>query len=187
MITKRLFAVIALSLYIAAAASVCYFIADKIYYRNSVPYLSPIEFGKKIQFKIRKDQKGDGRFGAPRNGNRLHKGIDLEAPIKTPVRAVRSGIAIPRIDKEGYGNYVEIYHENGLMTLYAHLSRVYIKPGINKVYQGQIIGLVGSTGNAKYKGIAAHLHFEVKRNGESIDPGLILYRERAPVKKTNGY
>ncbi|MDB5820217.1 MAG: peptidase [Rhizobacter sp.] len=96
---------------------------------------------------------------------RQHKGIDYGAPTGTPVRTVGDGIVEFAGWQNGYGNVVEITHSNNRSTTYAHLSRIDTHKG-DRVSQGQIVGLVGSTGWAT----GPHLHFEVKLNGVQQDP-----------------
>jgi murein DD-endopeptidase MepM/ murein hydrolase activator NlpD len=101
-------------------------------------------------------------FG-PRWG-RMHSGIDISAPGGTPIRAVAAGRVIVAGWMGGYGNLVVIDHGNGLATAYAHQSAIYVGGG--SVSQGQTIGAVGSTGNST----GNHLHFEVRVNGNAVDP-----------------
>ena len=118
---------------------------------------------------LRQDTHGRGTFGAPRSGRRHHRGVDLEAPVGTPVRAVKGGWVVEARRDRGMGNYVEVAHGGGLSTLYAHLLRLDVRPGAH-VRQGQLLGLVGKTGNARARDIAPHLHFEVHQDGRPIDP-----------------
>ena len=118
---------------------------------------------------IRHDAKGDGRFDAPRSGGRRHRGIDLLATIDSPVRAIRSGQVVRVGLHHGFGQFVEIEHGEGLDSLYAHLNTVRVTPGV-WVRQGDQIGTVGKTGNAHHPWILPHVHLEVTRNGEPIDP-----------------
>lgn len=102
-------------------------------------------------------------FG-PRNG-RPHEGIDIPAPHGSEVRAVASGL-VSYADWAGtYGLLIKIDHGNGIETRYAHNSRLTVKPG-ERVSAGQVIARVGSTGRST----APHLHFEVRVNGEAVDP-----------------
>ncbi len=118
---------------------------------------------------IRHDAKGDGYFGAPRSGNLSHRGVDIEAPLGSAVRAIRSGLVITTGRHRGRGLYVELDHGRGLHSLYAHLHTLDVKTG-ERVVQGQPLGTVGKTGNARHHAITPHLHLEVSRQGALIDP-----------------
>jgi murein DD-endopeptidase MepM/ murein hydrolase activator NlpD len=138
-----------------------------IHFLDKTYFLCPIEYQRDIV--IRCDSRGNGFFGADRNGNRLHQGIDLFAEVGTPVLASRSGIVIAARRSRGMGNYVILRHPGGITTIYGHLSRF----NVNKnefVRQGQIIGAVGKTGNANYRNIQPHLHLEVRKNGVPQEP-----------------
>jgi murein DD-endopeptidase MepM/ murein hydrolase activator NlpD len=102
-------------------------------------------------------------FG-PRWG-RLHAGIDIPAPIGTPIRAAKSGRVVIAGWTGGYGNYTCIDHGGGMSTCYGHQSSIGVGVGQN-VSQSQVIGLVGNTGNST----GPHLHFEVRINGSPVDP-----------------
>ncbi|GAB2461680.1 MAG: peptidoglycan DD-metalloendopeptidase family protein [Comamonas sp.] len=94
-----------------------------------------------------------------------HKGTDLAAPTGTPVLTVADGTVSFAGVQSGYGNVVFIDHANDQETVYAHLSRIDVKPG-QKVRQGDEIGAVGQTGWAT----GPHLHFEFRVDGEQRDP-----------------
>ena len=96
---------------------------------------------------------------------KLHPGIDIGAPMGTPIKAAASGRVILAAYSGGYGNLVVIDHGNGLATAYAHQSRIAVSVG-QQVGQGQVIGYVGSTGYST----GPHLHFEVRVNGTPVDP-----------------
>lgn len=119
--------------------------------------------------KIRNDDYGDGTFGAKRSGGRLHLGIDLAAPVGTPVKAGKSGLATSK-SSSGMGKYVVIQHVDGTKTVYGHLSKTFVDARGEKVKKGDIIGEVGKTGNARNPCMVAHLHFELWIDGEPIDP-----------------
>ncbi len=127
---------------------------------------SPVDVSPLV---IRHDAKGDGRFGSPRSGGRSHRGIDIAAPLNTPVRAIRSGTVIQVGKHRGLGNFIELEHGSQLHSLYAHLQQTSVEPGA-RVRQGQVIGTVGKTGNAKSPLITPHLHLEVVKAGLPIDP-----------------
>jgi murein DD-endopeptidase MepM/ murein hydrolase activator NlpD len=96
----------------------------------------------------------------------FHTGIDLAGPLGTPIWAAADGVvAAVGSGTTGYGNYVVITHAGGISTLYGHLDRTLVTVGAH-VTQGQPIGLEGSTGNST----GPHLHFEVRVNGQPVDP-----------------
>jgi murein DD-endopeptidase MepM/ murein hydrolase activator NlpD len=99
------------------------------------------------------------------NAWKQHKGVDYGAPAGTPIRAIGDGVVEFAGRQNGYGNVVEIRHNNQRSTLYAHLSRVDVRQG-QRVEQGARIGAVGATGWAT----GPHLHFEVKVGGQQQDP-----------------
>ena len=96
---------------------------------------------------------------------RLHAGIDLGAPTGTTVRAAAGGTVLIAGPTGGYGNFVVVDHGSGLSTAYAHMDSVSVRAG-QSVQPGQKVGEVGSTGNST----GPHLHFELRRNGDPIDP-----------------
>jgi len=94
-----------------------------------------------------------------------HRGVDIAADLGTPVWATAAG-RVTRVEHlHGYGLTVQIDHGAGTDTLYAHLQSVTVRVG-DTVAAGDIIGTVGQTGNAT----APSLHFEVRQNGEAVDP-----------------
>ena len=97
---------------------------------------------------------------------KMHWGMDFTAPRGTPIYASGDGV-VKRADNSasGYGKHIRIDHGYGYMTLYAHLSRYNVKRG-QKVKRGDLIGFVGSTGRSE----APHLHYEVWKDGERINP-----------------
>jgi len=145
---------------------------NESYYCDLVPCLSPIDYAGNLP--LRNDSRGSGAFGTRRNGNRRHQGIDILAPIGTPVCAAKGGVAFAGDYQRGMGKYVKIVHRNGVVTIYGHLSAVCIRP-IQKVRQGTVIGAVGKTGNAQSKDIQPHLHFEMRRRGVALDPRDYLF------------
>ena len=98
---------------------------------------------------------------------RAHRGIDYAADRGTDIMATSDGVVIHRGAKGTFGNTVEIRHNNGFITRYAHMSR--FEPGVNlgtRVRQSDIIGHVGMTGLAG----GPHLHYEILSDGRQIDP-----------------
>ena len=96
---------------------------------------------------------------------RMHHGIDLDAPAGTPVAAISDGIVTFAGERGGYGNLVVIDHGGGFETRYAHQEHLSVTEG-DLVRAGDVLGAVGSTGVST----GPHLHFEVRRDGESVDP-----------------
>ena len=96
---------------------------------------------------------------------RAHNGVDYSAPTGTAVRSVGDGAVEFAGRMNGYGNVIQLRHASGKSTLYAHLSRIDVRPG-QRVEQGQRIGAVGATGWAT----GPHLHFEFRLNGQFQDP-----------------
>jgi murein DD-endopeptidase MepM/ murein hydrolase activator NlpD len=97
---------------------------------------------------------------------KFHYGMDFTAKTGTPIFATGDGVVLKADNSlSGYGNHIEINHGFGYITLYAHLSKYNCRPG-QRVKRGDIIGYVGSTGRSE----APHLHYEVLKNGERINP-----------------
>jgi murein DD-endopeptidase MepM/ murein hydrolase activator NlpD len=109
------------------------------------------------------------RFGLRRDpidgGERIHEGVDLAAPLGTPVRTSGAGVVLRAGAEPGYGNLVVVDHGGGLETRYAHLASMSVAVG-DRVAAGGAIGAVGSTGRST----GPHLHFEIRRDGKSVDP-----------------
>lgn len=109
---------------------------------------------------------------------RKHEGIDFAASTGTPVRAAGDGTVLRAGYAGGYGNLVELRHQNGVTTRYGHLSRIAtgLRAGMH-VSQGQLIGKVGSTGLAT----GPHLHYEFRVDGVARDPRSIKSEAGAPL------
>ncbi len=99
--------------------------------------------------------------GKPNN----HTGIDIPAPKGTPILASKSGVVVTSAYHNSYGNYVVVGHSDGTSTLYAHMSKRNVSEG-QTVKQGAVVGYVGTTGSST----GNHLHFEVRVNGNRVDP-----------------
>ncbi|HEV2597595.1 M23 family metallopeptidase [Sphingopyxis sp.] len=99
----------------------------------------------------------------------MHAGLDFRGPIGTPILAAAPGRVSFVGTKSGYGNVVEVDHGQGIMTRYAHLSGFTAKVG-TQVTAGQQIAKMGSTGRST----GSHLHFEVRLNGEAVNPRRFL-------------
>jgi murein DD-endopeptidase MepM/ murein hydrolase activator NlpD len=107
---------------------------------------------------------------------KMHEGVDFTAPVGTEIYATGNGVVkVVEHESRGYGNHVIISHGFGYETLYGHMSRIKVKPG-QRVNRGDIIGVVGSTGTST----APHLHYEVIRQGNKINPINFFYNDLTP-------
>ncbi len=114
----------------------------------------------------------------PRFG-RMHKGVDLRLSVGDTVRAAFSGkVRLTKYNAGGYGYYVVIRHDNGMETLYGHLSRFIVKPN-QRVKAGDPIALGGNTGRST----GPHLHFETRYLGIAINPAAIFDFENKTTHK----
>lgn len=124
------------------------------------------------------------RFGM-RSG-RPHTGLDIAADTGTPVKASMAGKVIYSGQMNGYGNVVILDHQNGYFTVYAHNSRNLVRSDRQSAPQmvqaGQTIALVGQTGNAS----RPHVHFEIRRSNDALDPLTLLPRQRPAAVATRG-
>lgn len=102
-----------------------------------------------------------------------HTGLDFAGTRGTDVLSVASGVVIWAANRAGYGKTVEIDHGNGYRTRYAHSDSLLVKAG-DHVNTGQVIALMGSTGRAS----APHVHFEVLKDGQRINPGSFVTQLR---------
>ncbi len=102
----------------------------------------------------------------------MHDGVDFSSPAGTPILASASGKVVKSEMEAGYGNVVDVDHGNGLVTRYAHASKLMVKLG-DLVVRGQTLAEVGNTGRST----APHLHFEVRMNGVPQNPAKFLKDE----------
>ncbi|SHJ13925.1 peptidoglycan DD-metalloendopeptidase family protein [Lutispora thermophila] len=124
-------------------------------------------------------KKGTGTFITPTRGTvtsrfgyrwgRNHNGLDIAAPVGTAVKAADGGEVIFASTSGNYGKLIKIDHGGGFVTYYGHLSKISVKVG-DKVYKGQTIGAVGTTGRTT----GPHLHFEIRKNGNPVNPSKYL-------------
>jgi murein DD-endopeptidase MepM/ murein hydrolase activator NlpD len=109
-------------------------------------------------------------FGYRPRFRRMHKGIDVKVQTGDTIYAAFDGkVRIVRYERRGYGKYIVLRHENGLETIYAHLSK-YLCDVNEDVKAGQPIGLGGNTGRS----FGSHLHFETRVMGEAINPAFLF-------------
>jgi len=108
---------------------------------------------------------------------KFHEGMDFSASVGTEVYATGNGTVLSagRDMDGGYGNQVILDHGFNYSTRYAHLSRIFVKPG-QKILRGQIIGYVGNTG----KSTSPHLHYEVRKNGIPLNPIYFFFNDISP-------
>jgi len=106
---------------------------------------------------------------------RFHRGIDIAAPAGTPIRAAQSGTVVFSGHLGGYGNTIILEHAGGYRTLYGHASRNLVKEG-ELISAEQVIGEVGSSGRST----GTHLHFELQKSGERLDPREFLLASGRP-------
>ncbi len=141
---------------------------------QSVPHVVPAGIEKiTSSFGYRRD---------PFNGSSaMHSGIDFKGAHGSPIFATAMGKVTYAGWRSGYGKVVEVTHGNGLMTRYAHLSRIGAKVG-QRVEAGDTIGGLGSTGRST----GPHLHFEVRINNRAVDPRRFLETAPDVLKEARG-
>ena len=105
-----------------------------------------------------------------RNGT-MHDGVDIAAPVGTPIHAAESGATIYSGRLRGYGNVIIVRHDDHYVTVYAHCSETLVREG-ESVTRGQTIGRIGSSGRTT----GANLHFEVRRDNRARNPLAYLPR-----------
>lgn len=108
--------------------------------------------------------------------SRMHRGIDFRASYGSPIYAVTDGTVEFAGRHGGHGNFVKLGHGGGLETGYAHMSRIAVSRG-QRVRRGQVIGYVGSTGLST----GPHLHYEMYRSGQSVNPSGVQFVTRAQL------
>jgi len=98
-------------------------------------------------------------------GDADHPGLDIAIPSQSYIRSAGAGTVQDVEEDAVYGNFVTVDHGGGYLTLYAHASEILVEPG-QRVRRNEVIALTGNTGRST----APHLHFEVRLNGETVDP-----------------
>ena len=131
------------------------------------------------------DQRITSVFGYRRDPftrrSAMHSGIDFKGATGSPIFAAATGEVTFAGRKSGYGNVVEITHPNGIMTRYAHLSRIDVRLG-QPIEAGATLGGLGSTGRST----GPHLHFEVRINGRAVNPRPFLETAPDVLKEARG-
>jgi murein DD-endopeptidase MepM/ murein hydrolase activator NlpD len=110
---------------------------------------------------VTRGQVGEGASG----DGEAHEGIDIAVPVGTPIRASGGGTVEAAAADADYGMFVLLRHPGGYESMYGHASRLLVREG-DSVAAGQVIALTGSSGRST----APHLHFEIRREGQSLDP-----------------
>lgn len=125
---------------------------------HTTPIGKPHEGEQTSHFGVRRNPFGGG-------GIEGHSGIDLRGETGAPIQSTAKGVVEFAGVKGGYGNCVIVKHENNFKTLYGHLSKIDVREG-QKVNSGEVIGELGSTGRST----GPHVHYEIWKNNERIDP-----------------
>ena len=123
----------------------------------------------KRQAIVKEDQNASSNAPAEKDQMQFHKGLDIAVAYGSPVKCAAAGKVVFAGVKGGYGNCVIVEHGNGLATLYGHLSEVLVEAN-DRVKVGQIIAKSGNTGRST----GPHLHYEVHKNNQPINPRLFL-------------
>lgn len=132
-----------------------------VYSGSAMPSIWPVHGSVSSTFGFRSSPGGIG--------STYHEGVDIAVDYGTPVKATANGRVTQAGWVGGYGYLVEIDHGNGIVTRYGHNSALLVNVG-DEVTQGQTISLAGSTGNST----GPHSHYEVRVNGDAVDPMLFL-------------
>jgi murein DD-endopeptidase MepM/ murein hydrolase activator NlpD len=139
---------------------------------QAVPSIIPIEDKELTRLSSPFGIRNDPIYNVPK----MHSGLDFTAPTGSKIYASGDGVVeTMEYSTGGYGNHVIINHGFGYKSHYAHMNKFKTKVG-KKVKRGELIGLVGSTG----KSTAPHLHYEVIKNGNKIDPINFFYNDITP-------
>lgn len=131
------------------------------------PYVMPLDNYKVTSFFGYRISPVSGKAG-------IHTGIDLAAGYASPIYAFAQGTVVDSAYDNSYGYYVKIAHDDNIVTIYAHCSKLCVKAG-EEVNPGEKIAEVGSTGDST----GNHLHFEMRKDNIRIDPGYLLFADEA--------
>lgn len=145
---------------------------EKEKFLSSIPAIQPVD-----NKDLTRMASGFGWRNDPfTKARKFHNGMDFTAPQGTPIYASGDGVVFRADDaSSGYGKHVRIDHGYGYVTLYAHLHEYKVKVG-QKVKRGDMIGTVGNTGRSQ----APHLHYEIIKDGEHINPIHFYYGNLTP-------
>ncbi|GET45487.1 M23 family metallopeptidase [Capnocytophaga felis] len=145
---------------------------EKEKFLSSIPAIQPVD-----NKDLTRMASGFGWRNDPfTKARKFHNGMDFTAPQGTPIYASGDGVVIRADDaSSGYGKHIRINHGYGYVTLYAHLHEYKVKVG-QKVRRGDMIGTVGNTGRSQ----APHLHYEIIKDGEHINPIHFYYGNLTP-------
>jgi murein DD-endopeptidase MepM/ murein hydrolase activator NlpD len=114
---------------------------------------------------------------------RMHRGTDLKVQIGDSIRSAWDGqVRIVGWDPRGYGYYVLIRHDNGLETIYGHLSRPLVEEN-ERIYAGEVLGLGGNTGRST----GSHLHYEIRYLGNALDPATLINFDQGALRVPEDY
>ena len=151
--------------------------AEKEKFLEAIPAIQPVR-----NEDLKRMASGFGWRTDPfTKARKMHKGMDFTAPRGTPIYASGNG-KVTRADSNssGYGKHVRIDHGHGYLSLYAHMSKYNVTKG-QKVKRGDLIGFVGSTGRSE----APHLHYEIWKDKEKINPINFYYGSLTPIEFEN--
>ena len=148
---------------------------------SSIPTIQPIS-----NSNLKRMASGFGWRTDPFTKKRKrHWGMDFSAERGSPIYATGDG-KISRADNRaaGFGNHVRIDHGFGYVSIYAHMDKISVRKG-NKVKRGDIIGYVGSSGRCSGRSVAPHLHYEITKDGEKLNPINFYYGNLSPGEFEN--
>jgi murein DD-endopeptidase MepM/ murein hydrolase activator NlpD len=138
----------------------------------SIPAIQPVNFHDLRRIGSHFGYRTDPFYKV----TKFHEGIDFTAAVGTPIYATGDGVITEAsYNRGGYGMCIKVNHGFGYETFYAHLSRMKVKVG-QKVIRGEVIGFVGNTG----KSTSPHLHYEVHKNGQPINPIYFFFNDITP-------
>ena len=139
-------------------------LAEEAAQAAAFPSAKPIDGALEVtsEFGLRRNPFGGSRY-------EMHNGIDFRGPTGTPIYATADGVVVTAQHSGGYGKHVVIDHGYTYETMYAHLSEIDVQVG-DHVKRGTLIGALGSTGRST----GPHLHYEVHRNGQPVNPRYYL-------------